>query len=90
MTMTSSSNQAQPPFPLFDGENYDSWCVKMKKYGFVEPNNVEGLTNAQKQQVKEQKRKNAKALSKIQQGVIDSIFPRIINETKAKDAWEIL
>ena len=62
----------------------DLW--KYVEDGFVEPKNVEGLTNAQKQQVKKQKRKNANALSKIQQGVVDLIFPRIINETKAKDA----
>ena len=65
----------------------DLW--KYVEDGFVEPNNVEGLTNAWKQQVKEKKRET-KALSKIQQGVPDSIFSRITNETREKDAWEIL
>ncbi|KAF8391989.1 hypothetical protein HHK36_022329 [Tetracentron sinense] len=39
-----------------------------------------------KQQLKETKRKDAKALHLIQQG----IFPRIINATTSKEAWDIL
>ena len=104
--MTGSSNQsfeAQPPsFPQFDGENYDFLCVKMKTQlisndlweyvedGYDDPEDVDSLTDAQKQILKAHKRKDARALSMIQQGVSDKIFSRIINETKAKDAWDIL
>ncbi|KAF8393997.1 hypothetical protein HHK36_020199 [Tetracentron sinense] len=104
--MTSGSNTntsvQQPPFPIFDGENYDIWCVKMKtlflsydiwefvEEGYEEPENVEILSNARKQQLKETKKKDAKALHLIQQGVANPIFPRIINATTSKEAWDIL
>ena len=87
---------------MFDGGNYDFWCVKMKtlfvsyelwdyvRDGFEEVEDVSTLTNAQKLQLKEHTKKDAKALTLIQQGVADTIFPRIINATKAKKAWYIL
>ena len=88
--------------PQFDGGNYDFWCVKMKTIflsfdlwdyvedGFVEVEDTTNLSIAEKQQLKDHRKKDAKALSLIQQGVADSIFPRIINATKAKVAWDIL
>ncbi|XP_059635244.1 uncharacterized protein LOC132277401 [Cornus florida] len=48
------------------------------------------LMNAQRQQLKDHKKKDAKALGLIQQGVADTIFPKIINASKAKEAWDIL
>ena len=96
--MASSSNQSQQtPCPVFNGENYDFWCVKMKtqlisdglweyvEEGFEEPQDDETLTIAQMQKLREQRKMDAKALSKIQLGLADSIFSRIINKTKAKD-----
>ncbi|XP_059635759.1 uncharacterized protein LOC132277936 [Cornus florida] len=55
-----------------------------------EPNDTTTLTNAQRQQLKDHKKKDAKALGLIQQGVADTIFPRIINASKANEAWDIL
>ena len=76
--MTSSSNQSQqPPFPIFNGENYDFWCVKMKTQlisdglreyvedGFEESQDDEALSIGQMQKLREQRKKDAKALSKI-------------------------
>ena len=54
--------------------------------GFVEVEDTTNLSIAEKQQLKDHRKKDAKALSLIQQGVADSIFPRIINATKAKVA----
>ena len=54
--------------------------------GFEDRESLEGLTNAQKAQLKVHKAKDARALSMIQQGVGDTIFPRIINATKSKEA----
>lgn len=48
------------------------------------------MPEAQKQKLKEHKKKDAKALSLIQQGLVETIFPRIINANKAKEAWDIL
>ncbi|GKV51031.1 hypothetical protein SLEP1_g57708 [Rubroshorea leprosula] len=41
-------------------------------------------------EVKDLWKKDAKALLILQQAVIDSIFPRIANATKSKEAWTIL
>ncbi|XP_059650473.1 uncharacterized protein LOC132296279 [Cornus florida] len=103
MATTDNQNQGayQLALPIFYGENYDFWYVKMKTiflsydlWDYVadeydEPEDTTTLTNAQKQQLKDHKKKDAKALGLIQQGVVDTIFPRIINASKAKEAWDI-
>uniref|UniRef100_A0A5B7BBL7 PGG domain-containing protein n=1 Tax=Davidia involucrata TaxID=16924 RepID=A0A5B7BBL7_DAVIN len=101
-TSDSSLSIQQQYIPLFDGKNYDFWCVKMKtiflsldlwelvEKGYVEPDSSTTLTKAQQRQLKKQQQKNASALSKIQQGVSDSIFPIIMSVTTAKDAWDRL
>jgi gag-polypeptide of LTR copia-type len=44
----------------------------------------------EKKELKKNKLKGAKALFLIQQGVAENIFSHIINETKSKDAWDML
>ena len=104
MASTSSSNPTiqQSYVPIFYGENYDFWCVKMKtlfisldlwdliENGVVEPASTSTLTEQEQRNIKEKKQRNANAFSKIQQGVSNNVFPRIIGATKAKEAWEIL
>lgn len=58
--------------------------------GFVEPENTEQLNAAQRKALKENQEKVADALSKIQSGVSDSIFPRIMRASTTKKACEIL
>ena len=58
--------------------------------GFKEPQEDEALSIFQMQKLREQRKNDAKTFSKIQLELADSIFPRIINETKTNDAWEIL
>lgn len=65
-------------------ESNDVW--EYVEDGFNDHEGDEVLTERQKQQLKVDKRKNAKALSMIQQEITDNIFSRIINETKAKKA----
>ncbi|CAL5395344.1 unnamed protein product [Camellia sinensis] len=88
--------------PMFNGDNYNFWCVKMKtlflfmdlwhivENGYSEPKVKPTMTESQKIQLKKNQQKDAAALSKIQQGVSDSIFPKIMKATKAKEAWDIL
>ncbi|CAL5337531.1 unnamed protein product [Camellia sinensis] len=88
--------------PMFDGDSYDFWCVKMKtlflsmdlwdivENGYNEPKVKPAMTESQKIQLKKNQQNDAAALSKIQQGVSDSIFPKIMKATKAKEAWDIL
>ena len=76
--MASSSNQSQqPPFLIFIRENYDFFCVKMKtqlildgiweyvEEGFEKLQDVEILCIFQMQKLREQRKKDVKALSKI-------------------------
>jgi hypothetical protein len=48
------------------------------------------LTEDGKKELKKNKMKGAKTLFLIQQGVAENIFSHIINETKSKDAWDML
>lgn len=104
MASTSVTSMSSQPssIPLFEGENYDFWCVKMKtlfmsqdvwdlvENGFDEPDKVITLTPVEKDQLKELKKMDAKALLFIQQGVVNNLFPRIMRALKAKEAWDIL
>lgn len=90
--------------PMFNGENYEFWSIKMKTlfisqdiwdlvcHGYVEPavEEIARLTGAQKTELKENRKKDAKALLIIQQAVTDAIFPRISTATQSKEAWELL
>lgn len=99
---SSSSNKNPPPIPKFSGENFEIWSVKMKtflksqdlwqivKIGYIQPFSISRLTYAEEYQLRENQKKDAKALSYLQQGVSDDVFPRIIGVTKAKQAWEVL
>ena len=90
MAGVSSSNLTQPQIPQFNGKNYEYWSIKMKtlfcsqelwdlvENGFVEPLDQAAynfLSQAQKDLLKENKKKDAKALFLIQQAMEESIFP---------------
>lgn len=48
------------------------------------------LTNHQKTQPKESRRRDAKALSLIEETMIETIFPKIAAANYSKEAWDIL
>ena len=90
--------------PLFNGQNYDIWAKKMKTImvandlwellvnGFndvTDPAPYAALTNAQKTQLKESRRKDAKALSLIEVAMTETIFPKIATTNYAKESWDI-
>ncbi|KAJ4807357.1 polyprotein [Rhynchospora pubera] len=82
--MTETMNQTN--IPQFDGENYHFWCIKMKtllkSHGLWDA--VEsGTTGTDAENVK----KDSRALCLIQQGVVDTVFPKIAAATTAKEAW---
>ncbi|KAK2417002.1 hypothetical protein QL285_039350 [Trifolium repens] len=58
--------------------------------GFTIPQDTSTLNTNQKKELKEIKQKDSKALFFLQQAVEDSIFPRIMGATSAKDAWGTL
>ncbi|KAL3534239.1 hypothetical protein ACH5RR_002700 [Cinchona calisaya] len=87
---------------IFFGEHYDHWCVKIKtifkskelweyvEEGYEEPDSTTDMNDQQLRSLKEHRKKDAKALSYIQQGVSPDIFSRIMGADHAKEAWEIL
>lgn len=76
----------QSIIPQFDGENYNFWCIKMKTllkshglWDMIDP----GLTGTDPESVK----KDSRAMCFIQQGVSDTVFPKIAAAENAKEAW---
>ncbi|XP_077237184.1 uncharacterized protein LOC143878849 [Tasmannia lanceolata] len=98
----SSLGSTQPIVPVFTGEHYDFWSITMRTYllsqdlwdivntGFTIPEDASSKSTQQQELSKEDKQKDAKALCYIHQTVADSIFPRIMGATTAKDAWNTL
>ena len=61
--------------------------------GFIEPLDQEAynaLSQAQKDILKENKKKDAKALFFIQRAMEESIFPQVAEATRYKNAWGTL
>ncbi|EOY13034.1 Uncharacterized protein TCM_031541 [Theobroma cacao] len=100
--MASTSFNVVAP-PVFNGDNYTIWAVKMKAYLRVfdlwEVVEVGGdppvqrhanPTMAQLKQHSEEVAKRYKALSCIHSAISDSIFTRIMACENPKDAWDKL
>ncbi|GJZ18250.1 putative RNA-directed DNA polymerase, eukaryota, reverse transcriptase zinc-binding domain protein [Tanacetum coccineum] len=88
-------NVSQPQIPIFKGDSYEFWSIKMKTlfksqglWEFVESGLPEESSENARQ--KENIKKDAKALFFIQQAVDESIFSRIAAATSSKHAWDTL
>ncbi|XP_016718152.2 uncharacterized protein [Gossypium hirsutum] len=91
-----------PPPPVFTGEHYHIWVVKMKTYFQMHDlwNVIENDTEppplranptiAQMRQHSEECSKKHKAMACFRNGVLDVIFPRIMACDSPKQAWEKL
>ncbi|XP_017613863.1 uncharacterized protein LOC108458999 [Gossypium arboreum] len=91
-----------PPPPVFAGENYHIWVVKMRTYlqaqdlwsvvenDFEPPPLRANPTIAQMRQHAEESTKKHKALACLQNGVSDVILTRIMAYNLPKEAWEKL
>ena len=89
--------------PIFEGEYYNYWSYQMQTlfisqelWDIVDgtyPEPLEDQTSwqeADQKQYKKNIKRDASALRYIQQGVSNTIFPRIFGAKKAKEAWDIL
>eukprot|EP00253_Pinus_taeda_P024775 PITA_24775 len=91
--------------PQFNGKNHSDWSIKMKalfapqgiwelvETGYAEPADATTLATliaVERDQLKSDKKKDAKALFLLFQSVHESVFPRIAVATKSKEAWDIL
>ncbi|KAL0396440.1 UNVERIFIED_CONTAM: hypothetical protein Scaly_0092400 [Sesamum calycinum] len=94
-----SSLAKQISVPIFSGQNYDYWAIKMKTYfqsqklweiveeGVTLPEDSSTSSSAEKGKLENKKAKDSEALYYIQTAVADHIFPRISVATSAKEAW---
>ncbi|KAL0368054.1 UNVERIFIED_CONTAM: Retrovirus-related Pol polyprotein from transposon TNT 1-94 [Sesamum calycinum] len=96
-----SSLVKQISVPIFSGQNYDYWAIKMKTYfqsqklweiveGVTLPEDSSTSSSVEKGKLENKKKKDSDALYYIQTEVADHIFPRISVATSAKEAWSIL
>ncbi|XP_077221681.1 uncharacterized protein LOC143855443 [Tasmannia lanceolata] len=97
-----ASNMLQPQLPRFNGKNYNQWSIQMKVlYGsqdlwdivetvVEEPEDQAALTSQQLNELKDNRKKDKKALFFIYQAVDEVIFERISSVTMAKEAWDTL
>ncbi|XP_038681362.1 uncharacterized protein LOC119982192 isoform X2 [Tripterygium wilfordii] len=88
--------------PVFNGQDYPTWMVKMRTFlmseglwhivvhGYKEPIDDSTLDAAEKKVLDSTRILNAKALSRLQNGVGATIFLRIIRTSQAKEAWDVL
>jgi hypothetical protein len=91
--------------PHFNGKNYDYWSITMRalfisqdlwelvEYGFEEPadeTTFNNLTQGEKDLLRLNRKKDAKAIVLLYQAVDQSIFPRIAATTTSHKAWQTL
>ena len=105
MASTSGSNMSNLQTPIFTGKNCEYWSLIMKalfigqdvwdivQNGYAETlhqtaNN--NLSQAEKDVLREQRKKDGKALLYIHQAMHESILPRVAAEKTAKQAWDTL
>jgi hypothetical protein len=100
--MEAETSFSQISSPIFDGENYQLWAVKMETYleeldlweTVEEDFEVHSLPNnptvAQIKNHKERKTRKSKAKACLFAVVSTTIFTRIMSLKSAKDVWDYL
>ncbi|XP_060960632.1 uncharacterized protein LOC133031207 [Cannabis sativa] len=88
--MSSEYNRSSLPLPIFHGENYDFWSIKMRTYfrsqnlwkiveeGITIPEDITTLSEDQKKALEDNQQKDSHALYCLQQAMADNLFPRIM------------
>ncbi|WOH15247.1 hypothetical protein DCAR_0934784 [Daucus carota subsp. sativus] len=100
--MAGGSSHTQTPIPQLTKLNYDTWNIKMKTWlkaeetwemvgdGFTEPENLGALSQAQQNKLKDERKRDNRALSDLQDAIEDSFFEKIARAETSKEAWDIL
>ncbi|GAV66781.1 DUF4219 domain-containing protein/UBN2 domain-containing protein [Cephalotus follicularis] len=90
----NSLGLSQPQIPIFKGECYEFWSIKMKTlFKFQDLWDLVEIGSAEQDEegrLRENKKKDSKALFFIQQAVNETIFSRIVAATTSKEAWTIM
>ena len=102
MASVSSARNVQPQLPRFDGKNFEHWKIQMEvlfgfqelteiiEEGFVEPEAATDSTTEEQRTIKENRKKDRKALFYNFQAIDSSIFEKVANSKTAKEAWDAL
>lgn len=100
-----TTENAQTLIPKLTRDNFDNWRIRMKAflgsqecieivdYGYDEPESreaEEALQEAQKQVLRNNRKKDNKAKTIIYQGLDEATFEIISSAEKSKDIWEAL
>ena len=98
----ASNGVASFHVPLLKGITYDNWSIKIKAFlgahdvwemvekGYKEPQDETSLSKAQKETLKDSRKRDKNALFLIYQALDDDAFEKISNATSAKEAWDKL
>ncbi|XP_022863923.1 uncharacterized protein LOC111383959, partial [Olea europaea var. sylvestris] len=99
----ANSTLASMPIPImFGGENYEYWSVRMRAFlmahdlweiveeGYTPQELDVDPTVNQMRQEKDRRIKNMKALTFLHSSVTETIFPKTVAVTTAKEAWDKL
>ena len=94
-----------PQLPKFNGKNHEYWDITMKAFfasqdiwelvenGYpkvVYAAVLAALTTTERDLLRDNRKKDSKALFYLFQSMHESIFPRIAAATKSKEVWDIL
>ncbi|GKV36122.1 hypothetical protein SLEP1_g44290 [Rubroshorea leprosula] len=100
--MSSSSTNSFSSLPMFNGENYDFWAIRMKaflkgndvweviEHGFQLPFPQENPTVAQMKRNTKYNVGTDRALSFLHNAVANDIFPKVASCQNAQEVWEAL
>lgn len=100
--MTSNNNILQIKIPKLNGNNYNHWSIHMNALfesedlwniiedGVQEPTGNTKLKDRLAKELKENRRKDKKALLYMYQTVKEAIFERISFAASSKNAWDML
>ncbi|KAD5803068.1 hypothetical protein E3N88_14428 [Mikania micrantha] len=90
----ANPSSSTPLIPVFKGDGYEHWSVRMKtilRSKELWDVTFLGVTAADGGgDTRAAKKKDAQAMTIIQQGVHDSLFSRIATADSAKETWDIL
>ncbi|XP_074314353.1 uncharacterized protein LOC141649567 [Silene latifolia] len=92
---TNGVSSSQPLIPSFDGDKYEFWSIKMRTlfksqelWDLVEDGFDD--SDVEQQRLKENRKKDAKALLFLQSSVHENIFSELHRKATSKEAWQIL
>ncbi|CAN6702326.1 unnamed protein product [Malus baccata var. baccata] len=98
----ASNSMAAFQVPVLDNNNFNNLSIKMKallgahdvwevvEKGYTEPEDEATLTQAQKESLKDSRKKDKKTLYLIYQTLDDNGFEKVLSATSTKQAWEKL